>query len=62
MQDFGYDNFQAQLGFRIGSVTVTLPEGKTKQEVKNILEIEINKKVTGQKLWLKEVAYEQNND
>ena len=62
MQDFGYDGFNANIGFRIGEVTVTLPEGKTKQEIKTILEWEMNKKVTEHKVWLKEVAYEQKND
>ena len=62
MQDFGYDNFKADIGFRIGEVTVTLPEGKTKQEIKTILECEMNKKVTEHKVWLKEVAYEKDNE
>jgi len=57
MRDFGYDNLSVHLGWRIGEVTVTLPEGKTKQEIKNMLEDEFKSKVT-QPLWLKEVAYE----
>ena len=58
MQDLGYSNMQFQIGWKIGEVTVTLPEGKTKQEIKTILEWELQKKVTEQHLWLKEVAYE----
>jgi hypothetical protein len=61
MQDFGYDGFKVNIGLKIGEVTVTLPEGKTKQEVKTILEWELNKKVTDNKVWLKEVAYEDKN-
>ena len=62
MHDIGYENFKLNLGFRIGEVKVTLPEGKTKQEIKTILEWEMNKGVTEQKVWLKEVAYEQENE
>lgn len=32
IQDFGYDNVQFNIGWKIGEVTVTLPEGKTKKE------------------------------
>jgi len=62
MQYFGYEGTNLQIGFRIGEVTVTLPEGKTKQEIKTILEWELNKKVTEHKVWLKEVAYEKDNE
>jgi hypothetical protein len=62
MNDFGYEDFKADIGFKIGEVTVTLPEGKTKQEIKTILEWEFNKKVIGTKLWLKEVAYEEKTN
>ena len=62
MKDFGYEHTNLQIGFKIGEVTVTLPEGKTKQELKTILEYGFQKKVTDQHLWLKEVAYEKEND
>jgi uncharacterized FlaG/YvyC family protein len=60
MQDFGYEGLNFQCGWKIGEVTVTLPEGKTKQEVKQLLEREFQSKVT-EPLWLKEVAYEENS-
>ena len=58
MKDFGYDNLSVYFGWRIGEVTVTLPEGKTKQEIKKLLEQDFQSKVT-QPIWLKEVANEE---
>lgn len=54
MHDFGADvDFRA--GFRVGSVTVEVPEGKTVKELKKLLEETMRKKVSD--VWLKEVGY-----
>jgi hypothetical protein len=46
---------KVSFGYKIGEVTVTLPEGSTKNKVKDKLEKFMNDKVPEQKIWLKEV-------
>jgi len=57
MQEFTHNNTEVMIGWKIGTVTVTLPKNTTGRELKNKLEEMFRSKVTDKKLWLKEVAY-----
>jgi len=48
-------------GWKIGEVTVTIPETETKESVKLKLLKMFREKVTEQNIWLKEVGYEKEN-
>ncbi|MFA5133063.1 MAG: hypothetical protein WC444_07090 [Candidatus Paceibacterota bacterium] len=59
MQSLGQDNFNIKMGWKIGEVTVTLPKGKSVDEIKKLLQEKMQSTVPEQNIWLKEVAYEK---
>lgn len=61
MKDTFGENTNLMAGWKIGEVTVTLPEVETKESIKLKLEKVFREKVTEQNIWLKEVGYEKEN-
>lgn len=58
MRDFGCDE-NIKIGWKIGEVTVDLPETETKESIRLKLEKVFREELTDQIVWLKEIAYEK---
>jgi len=62
MKEFTGDDIKTRIGWKIGTVAVTLPDTETKESIRKKLEKSFNSKVKDQNIWLEEVsAYEEND-
>lgn len=61
MKNFGVEE-NILFGFRVGEVTVEIPETETKESIKLKLQKVIGNKINGKRIWLKEVDYVSKNE